>query len=104
MKRRERRLRSVFTLNMNLEEDGTWLEGGAGDECEDIWHANYVDQVLNSRLEKTRILNTKLSACLGRLETSGKSVKEAVGPLYGNTQKLQVLGNSMSITLLLSFS
>ncbi|KUJ16793.1 uncharacterized protein LY89DRAFT_707261 [Mollisia scopiformis] len=52
-------------------------------------------EVLNSRLEKTRILNTKLSACLGRLETSGKSVKEAVGPLYGNTQKLQVLGTNI---------
>ncbi|KAF8859069.1 hypothetical protein BDZ45DRAFT_704439 [Acephala macrosclerotiorum] len=52
-------------------------------------------EVLNSRLEKTRILNTKLSACLGRLETSGKSVQEAIGPLYGNTQKLQVLGTNI---------
>lgn len=53
-----------------------------------------VHQVLNSRLEKTRILNTKLSASLSRLELSGKSVQEAIGPIYGNTQKLQVLGTS----------
>lgn len=52
-------------------------------------------EVLNSRLEKTRILNTKLTASLGRLEASGKSVHEAIGPLYGKTQRLQVLGTSM---------
>lgn len=81
---------------MNSVKDGTLVEEVERVELEDIWHSNYPVQVLNSRLEKTRILNTKLSACLGRLETSGKSVKEAVGPLYGNTQKLQVLGNSTS--------
>jgi len=52
-------------------------------------------EVLNSRLEKTRILNTKLAASLARLEASGKSVQEAIGPLYSNTQRLQVLGTSM---------
>jgi len=52
-------------------------------------------EVLNSRLEKTRILNTKLAASLSRIEGSGKSVQEAIGPLYGNTQRLQVLGTSM---------
>lgn len=79
------------------------LECPEGGEFEGIQHAECYDQVLNSRLEKTRILNTKLSACLGRLEASGKSVKEAVGPLYGNTQKLQVLGTSTLIATLLSF-
>jgi hypothetical protein len=54
-------------------------------------------EVLNSRLEKTRILNTKLAASLSRLEGSGKSVQEAIGPLYGNTQRLQVLGTSMCL-------
>lgn len=53
-----------------------------------------MSQVLNSRLEKTRLLNTKLAASLARLEVSGKSVQEAIGPIYGNTQKLQVLGTS----------
>ncbi|EKD18632.1 uncharacterized protein L3040_002059 [Drepanopeziza brunnea f. sp. 'multigermtubi'] len=52
-------------------------------------------EVLNSRLEKTRILNAKLAASLARLELSGKSVQEAIGPIYGNTQKLQVLGTNI---------
>ncbi|PMD23337.1 hypothetical protein NA56DRAFT_644230 [Hyaloscypha hepaticicola] len=52
-------------------------------------------EVLNSRLEKTRILNTKLAASLSRIEGSGKSVQEAIGPLYGNTQRLQVLGTNI---------
>ena len=62
-------------------------------------------EVLNSRLEKTRILNTKLAASLARLEASGKRVQEAVGPLYGNTQRLQVLGTSrcLELSFFLSF-
>ncbi|KAI9054905.1 hypothetical protein LZ554_002049 [Drepanopeziza brunnea f. sp. 'monogermtubi'] len=52
-------------------------------------------EVLNSRLEKTRILNAKLAASLARLELSGQSVQEAIGPIYGNTQKLQVLGTNI---------
>lgn len=51
-------------------------------------------EVLNSRLEKTTQLTKKIQASLARLETSGKSVQDAVGPLYGNTQKLQVIGGS----------
>ena len=52
-------------------------------------------EVLNSRLEKTSQLTKKIQASLNRLEASGKSVQEAIGPIYGNTQKLQVLGKSM---------
>jgi exocyst complex protein 7 len=51
-------------------------------------------EVLNSRLEKTSQLTKKIQASLSRLESSGKSVQDAVGPLYGNTQKLQTLGTS----------
>ena len=51
-------------------------------------------EVLNSRLEKTTQLTKKIQASLSRLETSGRSVQEAIGPIYGNTQKLQVLGTS----------
>ena len=61
-------------------------------------------EVLNSRLEKTRILNTKLAASLSRLEGSGKSVQEAIGPLYGNTHRLQVLGTSMCLKIELDWS
>ncbi len=51
--------------------------------------------VLNSRLEKTSQLTKKIEACLGRLEATGKSVREVVGPLNGETKKLQTLGHSM---------
>lgn len=51
-------------------------------------------EVLNSRLEKTSQLTKKIQASLTRLETSGRSVQDAIGPIYGNTQKLQVLGTS----------
>ncbi|KEZ46510.1 Exocyst complex protein EXO70 [Scedosporium apiospermum] len=37
--------------------------------------------VLNSRLEKTTQLTKKIQASLGRLEDSGKSVRDVVGPL-----------------------
>jgi exocyst complex component 7 len=50
--------------------------------------------VLNSRLEKTAQLTKKIQACLGRLEATGKSVREVAGPLNGETRKLQVFGNS----------
>ncbi|KAK0627730.1 Cullin repeat-like-containing domain protein [Immersiella caudata] len=50
--------------------------------------------VLNSRLEKTTQLTKKIQACLGRLEETGKSVRDVAGPLNGETKKLQVLGNS----------
>ena len=50
--------------------------------------------LLNSRLEKTTQLNRKIQACLGRLENTGRGLQEAVGPIYGNTKRLQVLGNS----------
>ena len=50
--------------------------------------------VLNSRLEKTTQLTKKIQACLGRLDASGKSVREVAGPLNGETKRLQVLGNS----------
>jgi exocyst complex protein 7 len=53
--------------------------------------------VLKSRLEKTSQLTKKIQASLARLESTGKSVQDAVGPIYGNTQKLQVIGSSMNL-------
>jgi len=50
--------------------------------------------VLNSRLERTTQLTKKIQACLGRLETTGKSVRDVTGPLNGETRRLQVLGHS----------
>ncbi|PBP27193.1 Exo70 exocyst complex subunit [Diplocarpon rosae] len=71
----------------------------AAEDVDASWLADWLYQVLNSRLEKTRILNTKLAASLARLETSGNSVQEAIGPIYGNTQKLQVLGTNIDAIL-----
>jgi exocyst complex protein 7 len=51
--------------------------------------------VLNSRLEKTTQLTKKIQASLGRLEATGKSVREVAGPLNGETKKLQTLSHSM---------
>lgn len=50
--------------------------------------------VLNSRLEKTTQLTKKIQACLGRLEATGKSVRDVAAPLNGETKKLQILGHS----------
>lgn len=54
--------------------------------------------VLKSRLEKTSQLTKKIQASLGRLDATGKGVQEAIGPIYGNTQKLQILGQSKLLT------
>lgn len=50
--------------------------------------------VLNSRLEKTTQLTKKIQACLGRLDESGKSVRDVTGPLGGETKRLQTLNHS----------
>ncbi|KAK3380129.1 Cullin repeat-like-containing domain protein [Lasiosphaeria ovina] len=55
--------------------------------------------VLNSRLEKTTQLTKKIQACLGRLDATGKSVRDVAGPLNGETKKLQVLGNNIEAVL-----
>lgn len=51
--------------------------------------------VLNSRLEKTTQLTKKIQASLGRLETTGKSVREVAGPLNGETKRLQTLSHNI---------
>ncbi|KFA59980.1 hypothetical protein S40285_08352 [Stachybotrys chlorohalonatus IBT 40285] len=55
--------------------------------------------VLNSRLEKTAQLTKKIQASLGRLETTGQSVRDVAGPLSGETRRLQVLGNNINAVL-----
>lgn len=55
--------------------------------------------VLTSRLEKTAQLTKKIQASLTRLESSGRSVQEAIGPIYGNTQRLQILGKNIDAIL-----
>lgn len=50
--------------------------------------------VLNSRLEKTTQLTKKIQASLGKLEATGRSVREVAGPLNSETSRLQTLGHS----------
>lgn len=51
-------------------------------------------ELLQVRLEKTAQLTKKIKTSQARLESSGSNVQEAIGPVYGNTQRLQVLGKS----------
>jgi exocyst complex protein 7 len=55
-------------------------------------------ELLRARLEKTVQLTKKIKTSQARLDTSGKQVQQAIGPIYGNTQRLQTLGRSMSST------
>lgn len=59
-------------------------------------------EVLFANMEKLKGLTKKIQGSLNRLETSGKSVQEAIGPIYGNTQKLQTTNSSMAFCVLLS--
>lgn len=52
-------------------------------------------EVLYANLEKLKGLTKKIQGSLNRLETSGKSVEEAISPIFGNTQRLQVTNSSM---------
>lgn len=52
-------------------------------------------QVLLASLTKTRDLTKRIGASLNRLDTSGKIVKDAIGPIYSNTQQLQVTSRNI---------
>lgn len=52
-------------------------------------------QVLLASLTKTRDLTKRIGASLSRLDASGKIVKDAIGPIYSNTQQLQVTSRNI---------
>lgn len=52
-------------------------------------------EVLFANLDKMRTLTKKIQSSMSRLETSGKTVQNAIGPVYGNTQKLQTTSNNI---------
>lgn len=52
-------------------------------------------EVLYANLDKMKSLTKKIQASMNRLETSGKTVQDAIGPIYGNTQKLQTTSNNV---------
>lgn len=82
--------RSAWSLQLQSDKMAVGLNSRhAADE-----EARAEVEVLNSRLERTSQLTKKIQASLSRLESSGKSVQEAIGPIYGNTRNLQVLGTS----------
>lgn len=52
-------------------------------------------EVLYANLEKLNNLTKKIQGSMARLETSGKVVKDAIGPIYSNTQSLQVTNTNV---------
>ncbi|PNS16986.1 Exocyst complex protein exo70 [Sphaceloma murrayae] len=52
-------------------------------------------EVLFANLDKMKSLTRKIQASMGRLETSGRTVQDAIGPVYGNTQKLQITNDNV---------
>lgn len=52
-------------------------------------------EVLLASLGKTKDITKRITASLTRLDTSGKIVKEAIGPIYSNTQQLQVTNRNI---------
>lgn len=51
-------------------------------------------EVLYANLEKLKGLTRKIQGSLNRLETSGKTVEDAIAPIYGSTQRLQITTRS----------
>ncbi|KAF2817345.1 exocyst complex protein exo70 [Mytilinidion resinicola] len=52
-------------------------------------------EVLFANMEKLKGLTKRIQGSLNRLETSGKNVQDAIGPIYGNTQKLQTTNSNI---------
>ncbi|PSN71424.1 hypothetical protein BS50DRAFT_282702 [Corynespora cassiicola Philippines] len=52
-------------------------------------------EVLFANMDKMKGLTKKIQASMNRLDASGKIVQEAIGPIYGNTQKLQLANNNI---------
>jgi exocyst complex protein 7 len=47
-------------------------------------------EVLFANMEKMKALTKKIQASVNRLDASGKAVQDAIQPIYGSTQKLQI--------------
>ncbi|PLB47882.1 putative exocyst complex component Exo70 [Aspergillus steynii IBT 23096] len=52
-------------------------------------------EVLYANLEKLKVLTKKIQGSMVRLETGGNVVKHAIGPIYSNTQSLQITNNNI---------
>ncbi len=82
------------TIRSSLRDDNMLGERIAPDDEDDRAQV----ELLQARLEKTVLLTKKIRTSQSRLETSGSSVQQAIGPIYNNTQRLQVLTKSDSIS------
>jgi exocyst complex component 7 len=52
-------------------------------------------EVLLASLTKTKDLTKRITSSLSRLDASGKIVRDAIGPIYSNTQQLQVTSRNI---------
>ncbi|GAB7359120.1 hypothetical protein MBLNU230_g5188t1 [Neophaeotheca triangularis] len=52
-------------------------------------------EVLYANLEKMKSLTKKIQGSMTRLDVSGRTVQEAIGPIYGNTQRLQTTSSNV---------
>src|SRR5271155_5428286 len=52
-------------------------------------------ELLLASLDKLTVLTKKIKSSLGRLDVSGQVVKEAIGPIYSNTQQLQITNRNI---------
>ena len=52
-------------------------------------------EVLYANLDKLSLLTRKIQSSLNRLETGGQVVKAAIGPVYSNTQSLQITNSNI---------
>lgn len=52
-------------------------------------------EVLFANMDKMKALTKKIQGSVNRLDASGKAVQEAISPIYGNTQKLQIANNNI---------
>ncbi|KAK5162441.1 hypothetical protein LTR04_003752 [Oleoguttula sp. CCFEE 6159] len=52
-------------------------------------------EVLFANLEKLKGLTKKIQSSMMRLETSGKTVSDAIGPIHGQTQRLQTTNSNI---------
>ncbi|KPI43624.1 Exocyst complex protein exo70 [Cyphellophora attinorum] len=52
-------------------------------------------EVLLASLTKTKDLTKRIASSLTRLDSSGKIVREAIGPIYSNTQQLQITSRNI---------
>ena len=52
-------------------------------------------EVLLASLTKTKDLTKRIASSLSRLDASGKIVRDAIGPIYSNTQQLQITSRNI---------